>query len=202
MLQGLEEVLSEEEDEETKRWEEQQIMKGVKASAPDQPTVVTFAPSQLLVIDQSFLAGTGLYMGTSYITPDTITPSHPHQAPQAPPTGGGVSETSSRIPEKLVPITVESLKSRLTNRLLDLQDRVSGHRERLGQIRTDLERSGEEIEGAGFQRGGLGLRYQFYQEMRGYLRDLLGCLGEKVSVCLLLILCVYILCVCLSLSFH
>ena len=187
MLQGLEEWESDE-DEEIKRWEEEQIEKGVKASAPDQ-----LAPAHpaLSLVDQSFLMGTGGYgdvMTPAYIqavqayagiSPQAV-------APETPPTGagggagGGTTKISFRIPEKLVPITLESLKSRLANRLSDLQDSVSVHRGRLEEIRTDLERAREEVRVAESQRGDLGVRYQFYQEMRGYLRDLLSCLGEKV----------------------
>ena len=179
------------EDEETRRWEEEQILKGVKASAPEQLTSANPAPPHLSMLDQSFLVGTGGYgdVGTSYMTPSYVPAVQayagitPQGVAETLPTGGGGggSKNSFRIPEKLVPITVESLKSRLTNRLRDLQDSVSEHRERLEQIRTDLERSREEVGVAESQRGDLGLRYQFFQEMRGYLRDLLACLGEKVS---------------------
>lgn len=178
------------EDEETRRWEEEQILKGVKASAPEQLTSANPVPSHLSMLDQSFLVGSGGYgdVGASYMTPSYVSAVQayagitPQGVAETPPTGGGGggSKNSFKIPEKLVPITVESLKSRLTNQLRDLQDSVSGHRERLEQIRTDLERSREEVGVAESQRGDLGLRYQFFQEMRGYLRDLLACLGEKV----------------------
>ena len=183
MLQGLEEMGSDE-DEETRRWEEEQIMKGVKASAPDQGAPPTSAPSHLTSIEQSFLMGsvTGPYIEeSSYMTPSYmpavqayagVTPEQ-RVEPQV--------NNSFQIPDKLVPITLESLKSRLKNQLCDLQDSASGHRERLQQIGTDVERSRDEVGGAEGRRGDLGRRYQFYQEMRGYLRDLLCCLGEKVS---------------------
>ena len=191
MLQGLEEIGSDE-DEETKRWEEEQILKGVKASAPEQSTSVTSGPAHLSALDRSFLVGSGGYgdVGGSYMTPSyapavqAFAGITPQVATETPPTGGGASASSFRIPEKLVPITVESLKSRLANQLRDLQDSVSGHRDRLEQITTDLERSREEVGVAESQRGELGLRYQFHQEMRGFLRDLLGCLGEKVCLSL------------------
>ncbi|CAI8017357.1 PAX3- and PAX7-binding protein 1 [Geodia barretti] len=191
VLQGLEEMGSDE-DEETKRWEEEQILKGVKASAPDQLTPVNPGSSHLSMLDQSFLMGTGGYgdLGASYMTPSYVQAVQAYAgitpqgvASETPPTGGSgevkTTKNSFRIPEKLVPITLESLKSRLSNRLCDLQDSVSGHRERLGQIIADLEGSREEVGVAESRRGDLGVRYQFYQEMRGYLRDLLSCLGEK-----------------------
>ena len=184
VLQGLEERGSDE-DEETRRWEEEQILKGVKASAPDQQ-MAPGQPAAMSALDASFLVGTGGYgdIGVSYLAAGYPTAAGQNYSSslgvaEAPPTVGRVN--SFRLPEKLVPITVESLKSRLTNRLRDLQDSVSGHRRRLEQIRTDLEQSQDEVVLAESQRGQLSLRYQFYQEMRGYLRDLLSCLGEKVG---------------------
>ena len=183
MLKGLEEMGSDE-DEETRRWEEEQILKGVKASAPDQVTSATSVPSHLSSIDQSFLVGvaTGYVDGTSYMTPSyaSTVQSYAGYADQVA-ESTNTSSNSFRVPEKLVPITVESLKSRLSNQLRDLQDSASGHHKRLAEIGTDLERSQEEVDRAEDRRGGLGLDYEFHQQMRGYLRDLLGCLGEKVG---------------------
>ena len=172
------------EDEETRLWEEEQIQKGVKASAPDQVTPATSVPSHLSSIDQSFLVGvaTGYVDGASYMTPSYASTVQAYAGYSDQVTETAVTSSNSfRVPEKLVPITVESLKSRLSNQLHDLQDRASGHRKRLEEIRTDLERSQDEVVHAEERKGGLGLDYEFYQETRGYLRDLLGCLGEKVG---------------------
>ena len=180
------------EDEETKRWEEEQILKGVKASAPSDQGLpqLNSVPS---AIDQSFLMGTVTvgYIDEEYMTP-SYTPAVQAYAGLTVPTtvieslttatsSSNTGSNSFRIPEKLVPITIESLKSRLSNQLRDLQDSASGHRNRLEQIRTDLEQSQDEVNRTEEQRGDLGRHYVFYQEMRGYLRDLLSCLGDKVK---------------------
>ena len=173
MLQGLEEMGSDS-DEETRRWEEEQIQKGVNASAPDQPAAPQ--PPQLSAIDQSFLVGAPIgYMGGASFT---VAPVQSYAGYQKQTLNSATK--SLQIPDKLVPITVESLKSRLSNRLRDLRETASAHRRRREQIVTDLDNSQDEVTRADGRRGGLGLDYQFYQEMRGYLRDLLGCLGEKV----------------------
>lgn len=185
MLQGLEEMGSDS-DEETKRWEEEQIEKGVKASAPDQAAPLNSVPSHLSAIEQSFLggSGTGYGDGTSFMTPAYTAAvqayaGYHEQVSDVPPPP--TAANSFQIPEKLVPITVESLKSRLSNQLRDLQDSTSGHHKRLEQIRTDFERSQNEVAQADARKGDLGMDYKFFQEMRGYLRDLLSCLGEKVT---------------------
>lgn len=183
VLQGLEEMGSDS-DEETKRWEEEQIEKGVKASAPDQTAPLNSVPSYLSTIDQSFIAGSVYGDGTSVMTPAYTAAvqayagyhEQVHDVVPAP-----AAANSFQIPEKLVPITVESLKSRLSNQLRDLQDSTSGHHKRLEQIRTDFERSQDEVAQAEGRKGDLGMDYKFFQEMRGYLRDLLSCLGEKVT---------------------
>ena len=180
MLQGLEEMGSDS-DEETRRWEEEQIQKGVNASAPDQPAAPQ--PPQLSAIDQSFLVGAPIgYMGgaTGYMggASFTVAPVLSYAGYQKQALNSAIK--SLQIPDKLVPITVESLKSRLSNRLRDLRETASAHRRRLEQIVTDLDNSQDEVTRTDGRRGGLGLDYQFYQEMRGYLRDLLGCLVEKV----------------------
>jgi GC-rich sequence DNA-binding factor len=46
--------------------------------------------------------------------------------------------------------------------------------------RTEL--STESIEKHGSQASTLEEQYKFFQEMRGYVRDLVECLNEKVSV--------------------
>ena len=177
VLQGLEERGSDS-DEETKRWEEEQIEKGVKASAPDLPPPLP--PSHLSTLDQTFMVGVGV-VGEGCVA---NLPPLASNAPQ----GFGIHKEHGenrqnwfQTPVNLVPISVESLKSRLSAQLRDLREAHSDHRERLEHIRSLLSSSREEVEEAGGRRGELGGRYQFFQEMRGYLRDLLSCLKEKVK---------------------
>lgn len=47
------------------------------------------------------------------------------------------------------------------------------------QSRVDSTRAIERLEGSS---GGIGERYKFLQEMRGYVQDLLECFSEKVRM--------------------
>ena len=173
VLTALETVGSGSEDEETKRWEEEQMSKGVKAAMEPQGKPPPQNP--LNVIDQSFLYGSTSYPGDPTGYPVVQHPSFPSSAPFQDP-----HPTHPHIPDKLVPITVESLKSRLRRHLTELEEMHSGHRQRLDRLETDLETANREIERLEQRSSGAVLEYQLFQEMRGYIRDLLSCLTEKV----------------------
>lgn len=53
------------------------------------------------------------------------------------------------------------------------------HYERHQQNRDDSIKTIERLEGSS---GGIGERYKFLQEMRGYVQDLLECFSEKVRM--------------------
>ena len=121
---------------------------------------------------------------------------------------GGVSQQMSRlkIPDKLVPITVESLKSRLGNRLRDLKETYHSHSQRLERLESDMETAEKEVVRLEEHSDSVSVDYQFYQQMRGYIRDLLSCLTEKVCTgnCMT---CAYVqtqacMCVALKLIFN
>ena len=183
------------------------------SAASQQP--MTSIPS----IDQSFLFGSPTYPGpvdpgsqyTSY-PPHGFQPSY-HQQQMASaaqpqmsfptsgdsfggPTAGGVSQRMSRlkIPDKLVPITVESLKSRLQNRLDELKETHRSHAQRLERLQGDMATAEKEVVELEEHGSSISVDYQFYQQMRGYLRDLLSCLTEKV--CLYMYMYEYKQCTC------
>lgn len=85
------------------------------------------------------------------------------------------------IPETLVPITVETLKSRLSQQLQELQSLHDIHTRRLEEMEEGLVTADREVGGLEEHINTMSLEYQFYQETRGYIRDLLSCLSEKVS---------------------
>lgn len=177
VLTALETVGSGSEDEETKRWEEEQMTKGVKAAM--EPQNVHPPQNTLTAIDQSFLCGSTAYPGDptvySLVQPPMLPPSAPYQEPHS------TSTIQSHIPNKLIPITVETLKSRLQRHLKELEESHSSHQRRLDQLDTDLETAHREIERRKQRSSEAALEYQFFQEMRGYIRDILSCLTEKVS---------------------
>jgi GC-rich sequence DNA-binding factor len=96
--------------------------------------------------------------------------------------GGGAPQKTSRwkIPDKLVPITVDSLKMRLRNRLDELKETHHSHTQRLERLESDMETAEKEVIEVEERSESNSVDYQFYQQMRGYVRDLLSCLTEKV----------------------
>ncbi len=93
-----------------------------------------------------------------------------------------ISKPVVNIPEVLVPITLETLKSSLSQQLSELRSLHRKNETRLEELEGDLVTADQEVGGLEQHIGGMSLEYQFYQEKRGYLRDLLSCLAEKVSV--------------------
>ena len=178
MLAALENVGSDSEDEATRRWVEEQITKGMKASQPQEPQAPPSLPTDQL-ITQSFMYGasTATYPVAFVGGVGNAQPVYDqYQELQPKP----VALPKPVFPDKLVPITLETLKSQLQNKLSGLQEDNSSHRHRLQQLKDDLATASEEIDKQEALAPTVGLEYQFFQQMRGYLRDLLSCLAEKV----------------------
>ena len=174
VLSALENIGSDE-DEETKRWEEEQINKGANFTIPTSNSGPQRQTANgISAVDQSFIYGSSVYPGgdpTAYgIGHDSYSNTLVRQA------------TQTHIPDKLVPITVESLKARLQTTLRELTETHSGHCQRLRTIEKDLQTAQQEVERLEGESGGRAIDYGFYQEKRGYLRDLLSCLAEKVNL--------------------
>ncbi len=89
------------------------------------------------------------------------------------------------IPDILVPITVETLKSRLSQQLSELRSLHRKHEIRLEEMESDIVTADQEVGGLEDHISRGSIEYQFYQETRGYMKDLLSCLTEKVMECLL-----------------
>lgn len=83
----------------------------------------------------------------------------------------------------LTPISFESLQSQLKSQLSHLQEQRALNHTSITKLRDDLLTAHSEIETAESHSLTLSMRYQFYQEMRGYVKDLLHCLTDKVCVC-------------------
>lgn len=65
---------------------------------------------------------------------------------------------------------------------LDTLDTVyRGHKMALDTAQKDIEEAQTNISTCKQSTGGLEERYRFFQEMRGYVRDLVECLNEKVG---------------------
>lgn len=56
------------------------------------------------------------------------------------------------------------------------------HKMELERAQTDMEDCEKNIATCKLKSGDLEERYRFFQEMRGYVRDLVECLNEKVGL--------------------
>ena len=93
--------------------------------------------------------------------------------------GGETGDQLKRLPHKLAPVTLSSLKQRLLNQLKDLTEVNSDHQQTLSTASEDLKTYSQDVEQFEDRTSVLAGDYKFYQETRAYLRNLLGCLGEK-----------------------
>ena len=187
VLEALETVAeSEESDEEMRKWEEEQINKGVKIIQATQQPVSNSLPTG----DQSFGVGTGAYPYVEAQTQFSYQQygewqQHQQQLPS--------NTAGSKLPEKLSPLTIASVKGRLQSRLDELKEMSSGHRQSLARIKEMKVAAVDDIDTVQVRSGDVTCEYQFFQETKLYLEDLLGCLAEKVCVRASVHVCV---CVC------
>ena len=155
---------SDEEDEEMQRWEEAQINKGVKITLPVQQQDTD--PFQQYPQQQY-----------GYQNVDAYT------AQQGSWVAQGVSPRKPLFPpHQMVPVTTESLKHRLQSHLEEMRLAHSNHQSSLEQASEDLEVYKSDIDHFDESVQNLASGYKFYQEMRVYLSNLLGCLAEKVRM--------------------
>uniref|UniRef100_G3U9E7 PAX3 and PAX7 binding protein 1 n=1 Tax=Loxodonta africana TaxID=9785 RepID=G3U9E7_LOXAF len=83
---------------------------------------------------------------------------------------------------EMTPVTIDLVKKQLKDRLDSMKELHKTNRqqhEKHLQSRVDSTRAIERLEGSS---GGIGERYKFLQEMRGYVQDLLECFSEKVPL--------------------
>ena len=86
---------------------------------------------------------------------------------------------------KLTPISIESIQSQLRTQLNLLHEQHSSNDDSIRKLSEDLEGAHREIEEAESKSLTLSMRYQFFQETKGYVKDLLLCLTEKVCLFIL-----------------
>ncbi|KAG8450245.1 hypothetical protein GDO86_002771 [Hymenochirus boettgeri] len=165
-------LASGEQDEELSRWEQEQIRKGIsipQVQAPQPQETNMFYPTTYQ----------GIPYGTSYGIPYTYS-------------GYGSTETKCPKPDnsvsfktpsnEMTPVSIDLVKKQLKDRLDALKETHKGNLEQYEkhvQSREDSTDSISRLEGCA---GGNGERYQFLQEMRGYVQDLLECFREKVPL--------------------
>ncbi|XP_069744876.1 PAX3- and PAX7-binding protein 1 isoform X1 [Narcine bancroftii] len=159
-------------DEELKMWEQEQIRKGISV-----PQVQSSHPtdSANIYYQNNYQA---IPYGSSYNLPYTFNTYGATESKSI--------KTDNAIPFKpsineMPPVTIDLVKKRLKDRLDSMKEVHKTNQQRLDKLHEDLETSSktiERLEGITDDSG----RYRFFQEMRGYVRDLLECFNEKVPL--------------------
>ncbi|XP_059729965.1 PAX3- and PAX7-binding protein 1 isoform X2 [Haemorhous mexicanus] len=162
-----------EQDEELSRWEQEQIRKGIN--------IPQVQPSQPAEVNNVYYQNTyqTLSYGSSYGIPYTYA-------------AYGSSETKSQktdntVPFKtpsneMTPVTIDLVKKQLKDRLDSMKEMHKANRQQYEKHQQSQEDSTKAIERLEGSSGGIGERYKFLQEMRGYVQDLLECFSEKVPL--------------------
>ncbi|XP_062061983.1 PAX3- and PAX7-binding protein 1 [Lepus europaeus] len=161
-----------EQDEELSRWEQEQIRKGINI-----PQVQASQPTEVNVYYQNTYQT--MPYGSSYGIPYSYTAYGSSDAKS--------QKTDNTVPFKtpsneMTPVTIDLVKKQLKDRLDSMKELHKTNRqqhEKHLQSRVDSTRAIERLEGSS---GGIGERYKFLQEMRGYVQDLLECFSEKVPL--------------------
>ena len=180
--QELEEKSDDEEaedDEESKLWEDEQIRKGVRGvSAPlvqtelPQTTEVTNSyqhpyaenhPSVFQISEQPYTYGAG-YTGVHTNGNQTY----------------GLT-LASNSPQSRHAVTVDMICDKMKQQLATLQEVHRGHKMDKEKATSQLETAQGSIKKLERQGRNAEQRFTFFQEMRGYVRDLLECLNHKVG---------------------
>ncbi|ELW62046.1 GC-rich sequence DNA-binding factor 1 [Tupaia chinensis] len=161
-----------EQDEELSRWEQEQIRKGINI-----PQVQASQPAEVNMYYQNTYQA--MPYGSSYGIPYSYSAYGSSDAKS--------QKTDNTVPFKtpsneMTPVTIDLVKKQLKDRLDSMKDLHKTNRqqhEKHLQSRVDSTRAIERLEGSS---GGIGERYKFLQEMRGYVQDLLECFSEKVPL--------------------
>lgn len=154
-------------------WENQQIRKGVTGAqlvTAQQESVFSQFMIQPLITDSSNLTTGALleqaYAKSSYEKPRQILLSTQHRNENKP--------TGPRMPNEVL--------EKLTDRLIQLKELNKNHYIEIDRFITEFKLlKTEEIDCE--QKAPIAAgKYRFYQEMRGYVTDLIECLDEKIPL--------------------
>ncbi|TSK16136.1 PAX3- and PAX7-binding protein 1 [Bagarius yarrelli] len=167
-------LITEGNDEEVSRWEQEQIRKGISI-----PQVQTSQPE-----DASTYYQTGYenqQYGASYSMPYGYAAFGPESVKSV--------KVENTVPypvpsSSLNPITTALVKKRLMDRLSSMRQGRDASSRRYDQIQDELQASENSILQLEESSQHAAEQYKFLQEMRGYVRDLLECFSEKVPAVL------------------
>lgn len=181
--QGLEENSDNEEaedDEELKLWEDEQIRKGVKGVSapvvqPDvlQTTQVTNSLYQQQYTEDNSLGYQTLQQPYTYGTGYTDIHTNGNQTYR-------LALTTNSLQSRHA-VTVDMICDKMKQQLVSLQEVHRQHRMDKEKASSQLETAQGSIKKLERQGRNAEQRFSFFQEMRGYVRDLIECLNNKVG---------------------
>jgi GC-rich sequence DNA-binding factor len=158
---GDEDEKSEEEDDALRRFEEEQIRKGVSIPQAQQEEDNTYQ----MYLTQQYLYGN-----------NDIDPNFSQYNEQ----GVAMPGYSSYPPTSLNTVTMDMVWEKMNNRIVSLQEVNRGRRLEKEKMSSQMESCDTSITSLEDQMKDAEGRYGFFQEMRGYVKDLIECLNEKV----------------------
>ncbi|XP_056350207.1 PAX3- and PAX7-binding protein 1 isoform X2 [Oenanthe melanoleuca] len=162
-----------EQDEELSRWEQEQIRKGINIPQvqPSQPAEVNNVYYQNTYQTLSYGSSYGIpYTYATYGSSDTKSQKADNTVPFKTPSN------------EMTPVTIDLVKKQLKDRLDSMKEMHKANRQQYEKHQQSQEDSTKAIERLEGSSGGIGERYKFLQEMRGYVQDLLECFSEKVPL--------------------
>lgn len=149
---------SEEEDDALRRFEEEQIRKGVSIPQAQQEEDNTYQ----MYVTQQYL----------YSNNDIDNQYNEYGVP--------IPSYSSYPSMSLNTVTMDMVWEKMNNRIVSLQEVNRGRRLEKEKLMSQMESCDASITSLEQQMKDAESRYAFFQEMRGYVRDLIECLNEKV----------------------
>lgn len=169
------------EDEELKRWEDEQIRKGVKGvpvplveqELPHTTAVTNSLYQQPYTDDQSSMFQYAHGQPYSYGTGYANTHTNGNQT-------YGPALTATSLHSRHA-VTVDMICDKMKQQLNSLQEVHRGHQMEQEKVTQQLETAQGSIKKLERQGRNAEQRFSFFQEMRGYVRDLIECLNNKVG---------------------
>ena len=157
------------EEEELKRWEEEQIRKGVSVPQLQQEQEKSLTQELFLQQQPQYVYDQGTLFSQDYTY---------QSVPQVDP---GQALRPLMSTEERKSVTMDTIWDKINKRLTSLQEVNRGHRMEMDKFQSHRHTAEDTIEQLEQQGTDVEKRFRFFQEMRGYVRDLLECLNEKVG---------------------
>ena len=184
VAKALEEVqennteVEKDDDDDVLRWEDEQMKKG--STIPTNQPEKTYGPK--LPNQKTVVAGMVMDVNTFNAAMGLPTPTYDYN-----PTGYSslVYAPTYSAPLEQTVITVELVEKRLSEQLDTKKQLYRLHQQQCEKTKFDLDYSKENIVTLERKAVDVSDRFTFYQDIRGYIKDLLECLHEKVVYLLL-----------------